>query len=135
MKRINKQKEIVSLFPSYVIETIEKDKFLNATRIDWKQKWLGPTQYIDRAKYGDFEDDSGQIYYGEDNYKRPFIFIKIKVDDNTNVLISIFQRYTDSEMYVAIEPTQKMCNFFKGEVRLNSHLQKLQDLFLTFQYN
>ena len=68
--------------------------------------------------------DNNQIYYGIDSYQRSFIFVKVE-----NHLLSIFQRYTERNMFVVIEPTQKMEDFLEGQVVINEELKlKLKNL-------
>lgn len=102
---------------------VGKNKFLNAKQIKWNEKWMGSTQYIDSARITDFPDKN-QIYYGIDSYQRAFIFVKIQ-----NCLLSIFQRYTDANTFVVVEPTGKMNKFLGGQVAINDELRlKLKNI-------
>ena len=101
------------LFPSRILNMVGKETFLKSARsVEWQQKWLGSTDYIDSTRPDDFTD-TNSIYYGVDCYQRPFIFLKVKCfkySKNTTdldrkekyIMVNIFQRYTDNDsLYVA----------------------------------
>ena len=127
-KRNELQKNIQNLFPVDIINMIGKERFLRACPLEWNEKWLGSTDYIDSTKIDDFQDKFF-IYYGIDCYKRPFIFLKVKSIEtlhngsksyeliskkHNSFMINIFQRYTDSKSYVAC------CRYSEGELLLKN---------------
>lgn len=92
------------LFPQRIIDMIGEENFKKARLVDWQQKWLGNTDYIDSTRPNDFSSEES-IFYGVDCYKRPFIFLKVKClseSDERFMMINIFQRYSDTDrLYVA----------------------------------
>lgn len=105
----------LSMFPEDIIEMIGQERFSQSRRVEWDQKWLGNTDYIDRPKADDFKDNH-HIYYGVDCYKRPFILLKVRATKPSGVqkefMINIFQRYTGDTLFVAC------CSQLEGEALL-----------------
>ena len=103
-----KSLEIKSLFPEHIINAFGSiNKFITYPRLEFQDKFMGSTQYIDRIRS---EDLSDPIMYGVDYYSRSFITLKLKyhyildmIDEdireyyNEKVkkgVITVFQRYT-----------------------------------------
>lgn len=121
---------IRNMFPDKIINMIGTDNLMKANIVDWNERWLGGTGYIDGARPSDL---SGIFSIGKDLHGRSFIFVKFKTNEipavsdnnieNTNetpsdsetntkrtvsdikrTVLTVFQRYTDSkEKYVFVE--------------------------------
>ena len=99
--------KICKMFPENIIDIVGKERFLKGKYVEWQERWLGGTQYIDRIYPEDLEEN---LSYGIDSYGRFFIFIKIRklnYSRSTDELIShkytvltIFKRYSDSTTVV-----------------------------------
>lgn len=133
-KRDATQKKIQELFSEEIIDMIGKNRLLHATEVPWNPEWLGPTSYIDSMRPKHFPDN-GNIYYGKDDYQRPFIFLKTRVIKNPPMLtsqtkvtmISLFQRYTDSKTFAAVDHTAS------GEILLEHRTRIDNDLLLRIK--
>jgi hypothetical protein len=131
-KRDETQKKITKLFPTYIIDMIGKNRFLYAKEIEWNPEWLGGTSYIDSMRPVDFKDDPNSIYYGVDSYSRPFVFLKTRVTKietgiSKETIISLFQRYTDSTTFAAVDNTAS------GEILLQHRARIDDELCLRIQ--
>lgn len=132
-KRSLTQKRITELFPPNLIDMIGKNRFLSASEVPWNRKWLGPTDYIDSMRPKDFPDNSS-IYYGVDEFKRPFIFLKTRVTkiypmsepnhkESKITMISLFQRYTDSKTFGAVDHTASGEILLQWRTRIDNELE------------
>lgn len=112
--RRKKLKQIKKLFPPTIIDMITLDNLIDADYLEWDDKWMGGTGYLDRMEYEDFNKP---FAYGKDCHNRPFICVKLVISDNDNnnqentnndnnnhekSVLTIFQRYTDGGMYVFV---------------------------------
>jgi len=123
----DKQKYIKDKFSSNIIDMIGKQNFLNGELIEWQDKWLGHTDYIDRIRFSDLSDN--KFHYGVDRYQRSFIFAKIH---DKQTVFSIFQRYINGSIFVIVEPSGKMSDFLGGQVAINEEMHiKLKNLFFN----
>ena len=61
--------KICKMFPENIIEIVGKERFLKGKYVEWQERWLGGTQYIDRIYPEDLEDN---LSYGIDSYGRFF---------------------------------------------------------------
>jgi hypothetical protein len=94
--------KICKIFPKDIIDIVGKQRFLKGEHVEWQQRWLGRTDYIDRIFPKDLDNN---LSYGIDCYDRFFIFIKIrKVNysrdsyellSDKNTILTFFKRYTD----------------------------------------
>lgn len=125
------------LFPTHIKTLIGRENLDKATKIEWKQQWLGSTDYIDRVKP---EDITNNISYGVDNFKRPFVFVKVKIitstaeghTDEKTCLLIIFQRYTDDpNLYVCIDPPGYLDKFIRGNCAITSDFKELLTKFFA----
>ena len=65
------------------------------TYLDWKDKYLGGTDYIDGILDSDLKSS---LNFGIDPYKRPFVVIRYKKLLSQKIdCLTIFQRYTDTK--------------------------------------
>jgi hypothetical protein len=95
-KRERTLNKLKTKYPTTVLDTVGINHLLFGEEVVWNNSWLGATQYIDRVRPKHL---SSTFSYGEDLYNRSFIFYK--TDQGVMVL---FQRYTNGEGFVAIDP-------------------------------
>ena len=92
--------KICKMFPENIIDIVGKERFLKGKYVEWQERWLGGTQYIDRIYPEDLEEN---LSYGIDSYGRFFIFIKIRklnysiatdeLISHKYTVLTIFKRY------------------------------------------
>ena len=82
VKKINKN--VIELFGGY-------KKFITYPLLNFKNYYIGCTDYIDRVKHNDM---ISPIMIGIDYFKRPFISIRY-LEDNKKKVVTVFQRYTE----------------------------------------
>lgn len=121
------------IFPTKIVEMIGKERFAKACYTEWEQKWVGATGYIDGTRPDDFPDRP--IFYGIDGFGRPFVFLKvisIKDDGRKEIMINIFQRYTDNtNLYVACCSYEQGDTLLKHGCRIDDELYSHISLFLV----
>ena len=80
-------------FPSSIIKVMGGfQKFLSFPALEWKNEFIGFTDYIDRISPCDVSDP---IMIGIDCYRRSFITLKLYKDNQQEFVITLFQRYTN----------------------------------------
>ena len=140
MNNVLKQKKleiidkINNTFPNRIVDMVGRNNLLLAEKLEWDDKWLGNTDYIDRVV---FDDLSNTFSYGVDRYRRPFIFVRMRrLKNNNNFIIVIFQRYTDGGTYVAIDPLNGIHHSIKeGYVAINKDFQKILSNLIGGKYS
>jgi len=71
-----KESKIHKLFPDHIIDIFGKEVLIEeAVWIENNKKWIGGTGYIDRVSWDDLDHT---ISFGVDEFKRPYIFIKLQ---------------------------------------------------------
>lgn len=115
-KRTQIIEHLKNTFPLRVLDLVGLNKLLFGEKTEWDDKWMGNTQYIDRVRAKDLTHN---VCYGIDCYERPFIFYKID-----NYVFVIFKRYSDSGMFVVIEPLTGFPLIMKGRCALDDELAK-----------
>ena len=68
-------------------------EMLTWPKLEWKDRFLGSTDYIDGVSVSDLENHPAML--GEDIYGRAFVALRVIVGDTPQCVV-IFQRYTDS---------------------------------------
>lgn len=68
------------------------EKFLSFPILEWKNDFMGFTDYIDRIQLSDVSDP---VMIGTDCYNRSFITLKLKKNLEKEFVIIMFQRYTN----------------------------------------
>lgn len=80
-------------FPLVLIQLFTFKELLNADIIEWKDVFIGNTDYIDRIKLNDV---NSYITIGKDPYNRTFICLKLlNIMTNEKFVCTLFQRYSD----------------------------------------
>lgn len=132
------QEKICKLFPEDIIDMIGKNRFLYAKEVKWNPGWLGGTSYIDSMRPKDFKDDPNSIYYGIDDYNRPFIFLKTRVTKKSGTsketMISIFQRYSDAITFAVVDNTASGEILLQNDMRINDELSLRIQTFLEIHH-
>jgi len=120
-------KEISSLFPKNIVDMVGEDNLLLGEKIEWDEKWMGSTDYIDKIVPKDLKNT---FSYGIDSYQRSFIFVRMN-SQKGQFVISIFKRYTNLDMFVAIDPSGKCSEYIGTNVALyDNYIELLHNLFL-----
>ena len=131
MKRKEKTR-LLQFFTQYVIDLVGEEKLKAAKQVEWKDEWLGSTSYIDRIGV---EELDVPISYGKDAYQRAFIFIRIVTTSESGKekksALVIFRRYSDSNLFVCIEPRGYSHDLMRGACSISesSFYQRLWKLF------
>lgn len=80
-------------FPSILINLFTMKVLLNADIMEWKNEFIGTTDYIDIIKPIHVKN---KISIGIDQYYRPFICLKVlDIMSNEEFVCTLFQRYTN----------------------------------------
>ena len=80
-------------FPSILIDLITMKVLLNANIMEWKNEYIGNTDYIDRIKPIHVKN---KISIGLDCYNRAFICLKIQhLESKEEFVCTLFQRYSN----------------------------------------
>ena len=120
------------IYPKRIIDMVGRNNLLKGRHVEWDLNWLGYTDYIDRVR---FEDLSDTFSYGVDNYRRSFIFVRMRrVKNNKNFVIVIFQRYTDRGTYVAIDPMNGAYDVVGGHVAIGENYEKILTDLINGEY-
>lgn len=89
-----RKKYIIDNFHNKIINMVGGiDNMIIFPILKWKQKFESSTGYINNIEVNDVPDN---IMIGLDYFKRAFICIKVKVNNNS-FIITIFQRYTSNK--------------------------------------
>jgi len=96
LKKLEEKENFVSSnFPSKIIELFGGyEKFIDYPILEFKEKFVGSTDYIDRIKPADV---THPIMIGVDCYKRAFVTIRSINKYGVKVVDTLFQRYTDEK--------------------------------------
>ncbi len=127
--------EIYETLPSFIFDMISLDQWIESEKIDFDQKWIGSTGYIDRFKYNDVNKTLG---YGKDTWGRSFLTVKMLSTDlntghNRNGIVCIFQRYSDDKNKYTYGGGDRFIDplFYSGGIFSQECLNRLKRLFST----
>ena len=83
---------INNLLPNHISNILENYNYEEIKFLKFRKKFLGITEYIDRIKKTNVKHP---IMFGIDNFERPFITFKIRINNKQNIVHTLFQRYSD----------------------------------------
>jgi hypothetical protein len=91
-----KRNYVLDNFPEKIISIFGIDNMINFPILEFNDKFIGHTDYIDSIKPKDLSEP---IMIGIDCYKRAFISIRtLKIEENNEPTVDIlFQRYTNEK--------------------------------------
>ena len=75
------------------IQTLFGNKLLTAKILEWNDRFLGSTSYIDSISR---DDVKGDLMIGVDPYDRPFFILR----ENDDKLVTYFKRHTDKHSFI-----------------------------------
>jgi hypothetical protein len=135
--KLKKLEEVYNLFTEDIIEMIGEERFLKGHKIEWENKWMGNTEYIDKV---DVNDLKYNLSYGKDKLQRSFIFVKAVNENDDQFAMVIFQRRTNGKLYCSIESrpknNYKADAFFAAYCGINSEFKEImKKLFENGYYN
>ena len=84
--------KICKMFPENIIDIVGKERFLKGKYVEWQERWLGGTQYIDRIYPEDLEENLSLW----DRFLRAILYL---YQDSKTKLQSINRRIDFSQIY------------------------------------
>ena len=114
---------VVRHFPYHVIASVPMTIWLDIEWTDFRNEWMGDTDYIDRVSHKDFHGHPFKCC--RDDYGRLVLLMRRKAD-----VAVLFQRYTDDTMTWTFASNTLPI----GGCRLNNSMVARLSLWLAYDY-